>query len=97
MPKGYWIAHVDVTDPDAYKIYASHNNEIIPKFGGRFLVRAGDNEILEGGLRPRHVVIEFPSYQAAKDCYASDEYQENIQRRLHAGRSDLTIVEGWDG
>jgi len=97
MPKGYWIAHVDVSDAEAYKLYALHNNEIIPSFGGRFLVRAGQSEGAEGRLRSRHVVIEFPSYQAAKDCYHSEAYQENITRREAASAGDLVIVEGWDG
>ena len=97
MPKGYWVAHVDVTDPEAYAAYVRNNNEILPKFGGRFIVRAGTNEIKEGALRARHVVIEFPSYQAALDAYASAEYQENMKIRLPAGAGDLAIVEGYDG
>ena len=97
MAKGYWIGHVDVSDPEAYKLYALHNNEIIPSFGGRFLVRAGESEVPEGSLRARHVIIEFPSYQAAKDCYYSDAYQENIKRRTAASDGDIVIVEGWEG
>ena len=72
MPKAYWIAHVDVSDPEAYRAYAAANNEILPKWGGRFVVRAGQSEVMEGALRSRHVVIEFPSYQAALDAYAAD-------------------------
>lgn len=97
MAKGYWIGHVDVTDPEAYKEYASHNNEIIPSYGGKFLVRAGASETPEGELPPRHVIIEFPSYQAANDCYYSEAYQENIQRRKNASTGNIVIVEGWDG
>lgn len=97
MPKGYWIGHVDVSDPEAYKLYALHNNEIIPSFGGHFLVRAGENEVPEGALPPRHVIIEFPTYQAALDCYNSEAYQENITRRQNASTGHIVIVEGWDG
>ena len=97
MPKGYWVAHVDVTDPEAYGAYVRGNNEILPKFGGRFLVRAGENRVMEGTLRSRHVVIEFPSYQAELDAYNSPEYQENMKLRLPAGTGDLAIVEGYDG
>ena len=97
MAKGYWIGHVDVTDPEAYAAYVRGNNEILPKFGGRFLVRAGANEIVEGALRPRHVVIEFPSYAQALAAYASPEYRENMKIRLPAGHADLAIVEGYDG
>ncbi|MEN0079756.1 MAG: DUF1330 domain-containing protein [Pseudomonadota bacterium] len=97
MPKGYWIGHVDVSDPEAYKLYAMHNNEIIPSFGGRFLVRAGAAQVPEGTLPERHVIIEFPSYQAAQDCYNSPAYQENISRRQTASTGQIVIVEGWDG
>lgn len=96
MPKGYWIGHVDVKDAEAYRRYVANNNEILPKFGGRFLVRGGEAEQPEGAMRARHVVIEFPSYEAARACYASPEYQENMQIRLPAGAADLAIVEGYD-
>ena len=97
MTKGYWIAFVTVTDPDAYAGYQHHAPAAFAKYGGRFLVRAGANEIPEGQMPARHVVIEFPSYQAAKDCYYSDAYQENIKRREAASTGMVTIVEGWDG
>lgn len=96
MPKGYWIAHVDVEDAEAYRTYAANNNVILPKYGGRFLVRAGRSEAPEGSLRSRHVVIEFPSYEAALEAYNSADYQDNIKIRLPAGMADLAIVEGYD-
>jgi uncharacterized protein (DUF1330 family) len=68
MPKGYWIAHVDVQNPDAYKNYVSANGVAFAKFGGRFLVRGGQHETVEGKTRSRNVVIEFPSYEAALAC-----------------------------
>src|SRR5215204_6236356 len=66
MPKGYWIAHVDVQDPDTYKNYVSANGVAFAKFGGRFLVRGGQHETVEGKTRSRNVVIEFPSYDGAR-------------------------------
>ena len=97
MPKGYWIAHVDVSDPEAYRAYAAANNEILPKWGGRFVVRAGQSEVMEGALRSRHVVIEFPDYASARACYESDEYKANMARRTPVSTADMVIVEGWDG
>ncbi len=69
MAKGYWIAHIDVSDPDAYKAYLGANAIRLAKYGARFLVRAGRNETKEGTLRSRHVVIEFEDYATALACY----------------------------
>ena len=97
MPKGYLIAHVDVTDPEAYKGYVTANAEAFAKYEGRFLVRGGGNEILEGTSRSRHVVLEFPSYKAAWDCYHSPEYGKAMAIRKPASEGDVVIVEGYDG
>lgn len=97
MAKGYWIARVDVADPERYKAYISANAEPFKKYGARFLVRAGRFENPEGSSRTRNVVIEFPSYDAALDCWKSTEYQKAIQLRLSASTIDLVIVEGYDG
>ena len=97
MPKGYWIASVDVHDDDAYKPYAAANPAIFKKFGGRFVVRAGRFECPEGKSRSRNVVIEFPDYETALACYHSPEYQENIKRRQPHSDADLIIIEGYDG
>lgn len=97
MAKGYWIGRVDVTDPEKYKDYVGANAEPLRKFGARFLVRAGRFENPEGSCRSRNVVIEFPSYQAALDCWNSPEYQEAIKLRLPVSTIDLVIIEGYDG
>ena len=80
MAKGYWIGHVDVHDQEGYKPYAAANPAIFKKFGGRFVVRVGKFECVEGTTRPRQVVIEFPDYATALACYHSPEYQANIKR-----------------
>jgi uncharacterized protein (DUF1330 family) len=97
MPKGYWIAHVDVSDDEGYKPYAAANPAIFKKFGGRFVVRAGKSELMEGSSRSRHVVIEFPDYAAALACYRSPEYQANIKVRQPHSVLDIIIIEGYDG
>ena len=97
MPKGFWIARIDVTDPERYKEYVAANAQPLRKYGARFLVRAGRFEIPEGSTRSRNVVIEFPSYQAALDCWNSPEYQEAIKLRQPVSTGDLVIIEGYDG
>ena len=98
MTKGYWIAGMDVHDPDNYaKEYVSRNAEPIKAFGGRFLVRGGTKTHFEGTERQRVVVIEFPSYQAALDCYNSPGYQDALSHRVKYGSGDFVIIEGYDG
>jgi uncharacterized protein (DUF1330 family) len=96
--KGYWIGHVDVTDPERYKDYIAANAAAFGKFGARFLVRNGECEVPEGSLAGRrHVVIEFDSYEAATACYDSPEYQAALKIREQASTGDLVIIEGYEG
>ena len=95
--KGYWIAHVDVTDPEGYKAYQAENGKAFSKYGARFLVRGGRCEVTEGHQRSRNVVMEFPSYDAALACYRSPEYQAAKALRLGKGEIDLVVIEGYDG
>lgn len=95
MPKGYWIAHVTVTDPEQYKNYVAATPAAFGKYGGTFLARGGAFDEVEGPLdRARHVVIEFPSLQAARDCFHSPEYQTARAHRLAAGIASIILVEG---
>jgi uncharacterized protein (DUF1330 family) len=95
--KGYWIAHVDVNDPEGYKAYQAANAVPFGKYGARFLVRGGRQEVTEGRARSRTVVIEFPSYEAARACYHSPDYQATKALRQGKGEIDLVIIEGIDG
>lgn len=97
MPKGYLIANVDVTDAEAYKAYVTENAVAFAKYGARFLVRGGPREVPEGQFRARLVVLEFPSFQAAKDCYHSPEYAKAIALRQGASLADIALIEGYDG
>jgi uncharacterized protein (DUF1330 family) len=94
MAKGYWIARIDVTDPDVYAGYVAANPAIFAKFDGRFLVRSGRFEAVEGTSRQRNVVIEFPDYDTALACYRSPEYQENWRRRAASSVSEVVVIEG---
>jgi len=98
MAKGYWIAHVHVTDPEEYKKYVAGAGAAFKIHGAKFLARGGQYAEVEGAqCRERHVVIEFPSYQAALECYRSPEYAAAMALRLDAGVADILIIEGYDG
>ena len=96
MAKGYWIAHVDVRDPERYKDYVATARPAFERFGARFLARGGTWQGLEGTGRGRNVVIEFPSMQAALDCYNSAEYQAAKAIRVMVADADMVIVEGFE-
>ncbi len=95
MAPGYVIAQIKVTDAGTYPSYVAMVEPIIEKFGGRFLVRGGRSESHEGTPPgDRNVVIRFPSFQAAKDWYHSEDYAEAKALRMSASTSVQTIVEG---
>ena len=96
MPKGYWIAHVDVDNLDEYKKYVEASGVAFQKYGGKALARGGQSRVLEGAGRARNVIWEFPTYQAALDCYNSPEYQHARGFRLGHSTGDFTLVEGMD-
>ena len=94
MPKGYWIARVDVSDSERYKDYITTAAPAFKEFGAKFLVRGGPFEDLEGKNRARNVVIEFPSTQAALDCYNSEAYAQARAIRQSVAEAELIIVAG---
>jgi uncharacterized protein (DUF1330 family) len=97
MPKGYWIARMDTTDPERYKQYAVANGKAFKKFGARFVIRAGKFESVEGKPRGRNVLIEFPSYRAALDCWNSPEYKDALALRAPVTTADIVVIEGYEG
>lgn len=88
-----WIAHVTVTDEEAYKKYAALATEAIAEHGGVFIARGGRFVQLEGRARPRNVVARFPSVEAAEACYNSDAYQRALSHARGASERELLIVE----
>ncbi len=94
MPKGYWIVHVDITDPEGYQAYIAADGPVFAAWGAKILVRGGQHRAVEGASRSRHVVIEFESYEAALACYHSPEYQAAAELRRAASRAEVLILEG---
>lgn len=94
MRKAYWIGHIDVQEPAAYEAYRTANAAAFEKFGGRFLIRGGQQIQREGDLRTRSVVVEFADLATAQACYDSPEYQTALALRLPCSLCDLVIVEG---
>jgi len=88
-----WIAHVKVTDAEAYGKYAELAGPAIAKHGGVFLARGGRYVQLEGNDRARNVVARFPSLEAAVACYHSDEYQAALAHAKGASERDLMVLE----
>ncbi|MDM7255866.1 MAG: DUF1330 domain-containing protein [Paracoccus sp. (in: a-proteobacteria)] len=88
-----WIAHVHVTNAEAYGRYATLATQAIAAHGGVFLARAGRYVQLEGKDRARNVVARFPSLEAAEACYRSPEYQAALEHARGAAERDLVIVE----
>jgi len=89
----FWIAHVTVTDEEAYGRYAALATNAIAAHGGVFQARGGRAVQLEGRAHPRNVVARFPSVEAAETCYKSAAYQEALSHAKGASERDLVIVE----
>jgi uncharacterized protein (DUF1330 family) len=94
MAKGYWIARVDIRDPERYKDYVAAAKPAFEQYGANFLARGGAYTPLEGPFRARNVVVEFPSHQAAVDCYNSPEYQIAAKIRQEVADGEIVVVEG---
>ena len=95
MPKGYVIAEIQVTKPDGYKEYSTMVPATIEKFGGRFLVRGGATQVLEGEWpQRRRVILEFPSVEAARKWWDSPEYEKPKALRQANSDGRLLLIEG---
>lgn len=91
----YVIGEIEVTDPAAYEDYRRQVLAVVTQYGGRFIVRGGKAETLEGGWSPkRFVALEFPSMEQARKWYHSAEYAPLIALRQKASRGKLILVEG---
>ena len=93
MAQALWIAHVKVTDAEAYGTYAALAGPAIAAHGGEFLARGTRYVQLEGPDRPRNVVARFPSVEDAVACYNSPAYQEALSHARDAAERELCVVE----
>ena len=95
MSAGYAIFNIEVTNSDPYKEYIQKVKPIAEKFGGEYVVRGGNNQVVEGSWQySRNVVIKFPSYEKALEWYNSKEYQPIKQIRLDNAKSNGIIIQG---
>jgi uncharacterized protein (DUF1330 family) len=91
----YVIGEIEVTDAAVYEDYRKQVLAVVQKYGGKFVVRGGRVEALEGGWSPKRVVVlEFPSFEQAQKWYRSSEYAPLIALRQRASRGKLVLVEG---
>ena len=92
---GYVIANIDVKNPEAYKEYVGKVVPTVQKFGGEYLVRAGEYKVIDGEWKyPRTVVIKFPTYEKALEWYNSEEYELIKHLRLNNSEGNLIIIKG---
>jgi uncharacterized protein (DUF1330 family) len=92
----YLLVESKVTDPKAYETYKKLAQQAIALHGGRYLVRGGDAEVLEGSWKKpeRLVVVEFESVEKAKAFYNSPEYQAAREARQDAASMNMLVVDG---
>ncbi|MFD2238864.1 DUF1330 domain-containing protein [Aureimonas populi] len=94
MPKAYWIARIDVREPERYPDYIAAAKPAMERYGAKFLARGGPFVECEGTARKRNVVIEFASMEDAQACYESPEYQAARAIREEIADGELVLVEG---
>ena len=92
---GYVIVNIDVKNPEAYKEYIDKVKPIVEKFGGEYLVRAGEYKVIDGEWKyPRTIIIKFSSYEKALEWYNSEEYQPIKPIRLANSVANGIIIQG---
>ena len=94
MPKAYWVARIDVHDPETYKLYVETARPAYARYNAKFLARGGKAEALEGAGRGRNVIIEFASMEDARACFDSPEYTAARAFRQKASTGEIILVEG---
>ena len=94
MP-AYIIVDIDIVDPVGYEQYKNLAGATVESYGGKYIVRGGKTEVLEGDWQPKRIVVlEFESTQRAKDWLNSEEYREPRKMRHRTARTNMILVEG---
>lgn len=96
MPKGYWIVTARIADPDAFATYREAAGPVLAAHGAHAIIRGDVVELVEGASHGRPFIVEFPSYEAARDCFHSPDYQAAIELRRDCAEFDIVIAEGPD-
>ena len=92
---GYVIVEIEVTDPVGYEEYKKLAGASVAKYGGKYIVRGGASETLEGDWQPKRIVIlEFESVQRAKEWLNCPEYKEPRKMRHRTAKTNMVVVEG---
>ena len=97
MQKGYWVGRADVIKPEGFQAYGVAVQEVLRKYGAKYLVRGGTFEAVEGKARGRNIVLEFKDHATALACYHSPEYTKAKALREGAMDFDIIVIEGYDG
>ena len=97
MAKGYWIPHLDVSNPQGFQAYRDTADAWHKTNGSKLLARGGRSEVMEGKMRSRNVIREYDSFDVAVEAYHSPEYSRAHPLREPHSQCDFPIVEGYDG
>ena len=91
----YIIVEIEITDPVGYEEYKKQASDTVHKYGGKYIVRGGKAEVLEGDWKPKRIVIlEFPSVARAKEWLNCEEYREPRKLRHRTSKSNMLVIEG---
>jgi uncharacterized protein (DUF1330 family) len=91
----YVIVEIEVQDPIGYEEYKKRAAATIAQYGGKYIVRGGKTEVLEGDWQPKRIVIlEFASMEQAKEWLNCEEYREPRQMRHRTAKTNMLLVEG---
>jgi uncharacterized protein (DUF1330 family) len=91
----YIIVEIEITDPVGYENYKKQAADTVHKYGGKYIVRGGKTEVLEGDWIPKRIVVlEFPTAERAKEWLSCEEYREPRKLRHATSRTNMILVEG---
>ena len=93
----YLIVEIEITDPVGYEDYKKQASATVHQYGGKYIVRGGKTEVLEGDWQPKRIVIlQFPSMERAKEWLHCEEYREPRKLRHKTAKTNMIVLEGFD-